>query len=574
MTRHPGASPEPASAFRDEDIPFGPALAVLADAAAARLDRTLRGVDGVRIRPAAAAEARFHLLETMAGVAGLVLAAEFESFGGPFAEFEHRVVGAGPDRIVAACPGLSAHLRIIEDQWVAHVTRLAIDAAADLGPSGAKRADRDDRSTVPEITRLRPGLSDRHGGGRTVTEVRLSDGRRLAYKPRSTAPELLVARVLAWLAEGDPEVAVWAPRTLDRGTHGWMEWVGPRDVADDDELAAFFYRAGRLLFAIHLLSGVDCHAQNLIARGGHPVLVDGETVGHPATESHSGEDGEGVLGTGLLPYWKKIGERWVGLGGLGSPGVSEYPWRVASWQHLNRDGMALTWARAPFPELRNLPRLGGRTVGAYQYAEHVVEGFLAAGRVALACRDDLGGSQGPLEALGDVRVRFLARPTQLYADLISSAVEPQALRDPAGHWKTVESRLAAAPAPPSMRSADMMPELIRLEMLALRRLDVPRFEMRLDSTALGSAGDASGPAEPAAGSEPSPGRIEGFLAETGAERIRERIRALTPQVLADQAGLIRAALAMDRLAATANAATAPGVPIGRRYWPFGRSSRG
>lgn len=86
------------------------------------------------------------------------------------------------------------------------------------------------RPGILESLELRLGLGRR--GGRAVTRLTFSDGRRLLYKPWSLAAEEQVGRLLDWLVEKGREGSGSAvfeglrlPRVLDRDGYGWMEWV-------------------------------------------------------------------------------------------------------------------------------------------------------------------------------------------------------------------------------------------------------------------------------------------------------------------------------------------------------------
>ena len=74
------------------------------------------------------------------------------------------------------------------------------------------------------------GLSDRHGGGRQVVDVRLEGGLRLAYKPRDTRLEATWYRLLHWLSDRGLDACPSAPRVLERGharTSGYATAYGP-----------------------------------------------------------------------------------------------------------------------------------------------------------------------------------------------------------------------------------------------------------------------------------------------------------------------------------------------------------
>ena len=64
------------------------------------------------------------------------------------------------------------------------------------------------------------------------------------------------------------------PEVIDCGDYGWAEFVTHRFAAGNDELLGFYRGIGHLLALMRLLSGSDLHAENVIAQGGTPVVVD------------------------------------------------------------------------------------------------------------------------------------------------------------------------------------------------------------------------------------------------------------------------------------------------------------
>lgn len=81
---------------------------------------------------------------------------------------------------------------------------------------------------------------------------------------------------------------------------------------DAEELGAFYRGMGHWLALMRLLGGNDLHAENLIAAGPHPVVVDCESLFAPHAKARTSGYGQAfdmavelvngsVMGTGLLP---------------------------------------------------------------------------------------------------------------------------------------------------------------------------------------------------------------------------------------------------------------------------------
>ena len=102
-----------------------------------------------------------------------------------------------------------------------------------------------------------------------------------------------------------------------------------RFAAGNEELLSFYRGIGQLLALMRLFSGSDLHAENVIAHGGSPVVVDCEILFTPKIPSSpSGYGGafdragelmaRTVLSVGLLPgRGMGLGFRGVDLSAVG-----------------------------------------------------------------------------------------------------------------------------------------------------------------------------------------------------------------------------------------------------------------
>ena len=160
-----------------------------------------------------------------------------------------------------------------------------------------------DRVRARTIRSIEPDISDPHRGNRTVFRVRFSRSGLWYYKPRSGAAEDGWSALLDWFNEKGFPQHFKKLEIVPRKDHCWMKAVPVRSCCSVEEVAAFFFRGGALLYLIHLLRGCDFHAGNLIANGTQPVVIDCETLRHPATRvpKAARRREKDVLGTGLLP---------------------------------------------------------------------------------------------------------------------------------------------------------------------------------------------------------------------------------------------------------------------------------
>ncbi|HEX5602013.1 MAG TPA: DUF4135 domain-containing protein, partial [Pyrinomonadaceae bacterium] len=191
-----------------------------------------------------------------------------------------------------------------------------------------------------ELQELSFGAGDSHCGGATVAIVR-TEGGRVIYKPRSLAIDNALRRFISELAdEYGSALNLRVPEVMDCGDYGWVEFVTHRFAAGNEELLSFYSGIGHLLALMRLLSGTDLHAENVIAHGRTPVVIDCETLFTPKIPpSPSGYGGavdrageliaRTVLSVGVLPgRGLGLGWRGVDLSAVGMlPGQQPMQWQ-------------------------------------------------------------------------------------------------------------------------------------------------------------------------------------------------------------------------------------------------------
>ena len=348
-------------------------------------------------------------------------------------------------------PVLSRLLAVTVDNWVGATIEFADRLRSDAP---------DIRQSFPglersEVVAVRSGLSDPHDGGRSVLRVTFACGLVLAYKPRPLSAELRFGQLLRWLRERGCDVDLLVPTVIDRGTHGWMEWLHARQCDEPDGIPRFYERAGVLLALLYMLDGTDIHAENLIAAGEQPVLVDLETLLRPVLARASELAGvlestvdDSVLKTEMLPH------------------------HVLT-RGITYDNSALGGRPSEMIGSAHLPAVDGRVAQAADYVDEVVRGFEKGYRVVLDARDELLSAGGPIEAFGVLRPRLVLRPTAIYGFVLQRTVQVSALRDGAD-WSMVMESLARFYVPSDDGCAHPW-RFYHYELLALENVDVPRF---------------------------------------------------------------------------------------------------
>ncbi len=415
------------------------------------------------------------------------------------------------------------------ESWVAvsleFLTRLA-------GDHDALRARFAPGAGLGRLVKVQGGLGDSHRGGRSVLVATFEPALKLVYKPRSTAVEAVFQDLLGWA-----EARGFAPgfrrlRVLDRGDHGWAEFVTAAPCASEGEVRRFYERQGGYLALLYLLGATDMHYENLIAAGEHPMMVDLEALFHPWGEELGQPPGEEPVGRplqatllriGLLPgrSWGDAENAGVDLSGLGSGGAQEMPKPVLKLEEVGTDRMRFVRGKVTLPGSQNRPTLNGEDLPLPRYTEAIADGLERMFRLLLARRDELTAPDGPLAAFADAEVRVILRPTRAYALLLTESFHPFFLGDALDRDRFLDHLWVAVETRPGLAG------LIPFEHRDLARDDVPMFTTRPGSRDLWASGGE---------------RIPGFLPSTGLERARDLLDSLGEAEIERQLWVLRNAV--------------------------------
>jgi lantibiotic modifying enzyme len=392
------------------------------------------------------------------------------------------VAGLPPDD--ATLPVLARYLDLLCAQWQATVEELALRLGADT-PELASSLN--DGNALGRVVRIRSETGDRHRHGRQVLVLDFDSGATLVYKPRDVGPDAALGQFLHWLSQDASLPEFRTPALLRRTGYGWTEFIETEPAATPADELAFWQRTGGLLAVLDLLNARDCHWQNVIAAGEQPALVDAEGLFHrelfdsdEATEDPEDTRALSVLSTGMTPYWKRAGDARREASGGGTPS----PERIDS----------------------------------------VLAGFEEVYRALMDRRSMLLDPGGPLSSFNEVRVRTIFRHTAVYQARMRDSLGAEYLACPDAHD-------AALTLPETDLRDPRMADVEHAELAALRRLDVPRFTVRVAGTAI----DLDGREIPA------------WFRKTGLELVHERVRDLDERALARKLDYLRAAYALAAL---------------------------
>lgn len=385
-----------------------------------------------------------------------------------------------------------------------------------------------------QVVTIQLNLSDRHNQGRSVIALTFASGLKLVYKPRGSGLEGAYFQLLAWCNQQQVLLPFKLAKIIDCKTHSWMEYIEHLPCADESAAQRYYQRAGMLLCLIYLLQGTDCHNENLIACGEHPVLIDLETLLQPEACDIDPKTEEvraqylaeqqffdSVLRTGLLPRWiLGSGGEAIDDSGLGGVG-EEILVRKQKWKNVNTDNMTLEYESDTLPAEANTTLLNGIILSPNDYVDEIVEGFRQMYQFLTQRREALLATDSPLTALVDQKVRFLFRNTQLYADVLEKAQQPKFLQH------NVDRSIKLDLLSRALLVADRKPlawPLLSMELKTLEQMDIPYFVANSSSDALTINSELV---------------IKGYFKEPSYNRMVSRLQQLSDADLAQQIAIIR-----------------------------------
>jgi lantibiotic modifying enzyme len=335
-------------------------------------------------------------------------------------------------------PVLAKLWSLLISQWRDQIAELLLRFSADrVALSRTFFATR----PIDKIADIRLGLSDPHNKGRTVMLLRCKDG-SIIYKPRSGYGEREWFSFIRYLNARSLRPKLRAARVLCRDGYCWMEEIRFAPCKDHAAAHRFYKRLGSLIAAAYRLKAVDCHRDNVIAAGEYPVLFDAEALWHVSRKTRIQSPLDALYETGFFPSDN----------------------RRSSWQYRSSVLGKTTTGQ-------HIPRIGAKPLSAARYKREIVNGFSRAWRCILGTPEKRAAFVRWVRRRRAIERRWIYWPTANYDRIRRASIQPTALRS------GIERDILIARS--CARSA-VSPALIRAEIEALTRLDIPYFTRKIE----------------------------------------------------------------------------------------------
>jgi hypothetical protein len=396
-----------------------------------------------------------------------------------------RIIG-----LLAKYPVLAQQLVRTTWQWADYLYEFLTHLCADWQSIRSAFALGGDPGPLVDVE---AGKGDRHRRGRTVLLLRFRSGLKLLYKPSSLRVDVHFQELLAWLNDRGAQPCLRPLRLVDRGNHGWSEFVEAAPCTRGEEVVRFYQRQGGYLALLYALDAADCTTRTCSPRGSircswtcRPCSIPASTPGNRARRTSRWErwttpcGRSGCCRDACGPTTIRSASTMSGLGGQAG---QMNPHRLVSWERPGTDEMRVGRRRAELPVSENRPRLGDQEAEVWKYRDAVLTGFTGMYRLLCENRAALLAERLPRFAHDETRV--VLRSTNVYGLLWYESFHPDLLRDALDRDRFFDHLWLEAAQRPSL-----VP-LIPAEQRDLWHGDIPLFRTRPDSRAvLTSEGNA------------------------------------------------------------------------------------
>jgi type 2 lantibiotic biosynthesis protein LanM len=459
-----------------------------------------------------------------------------------FLDFTHRLVGGSElADLLAAYPVLARVLGEACRQSLEGHLELLTRLAEDREQIVEKLLGGTDPG---DLVSVEPG-GDPHRGGRSTATLTFQSGTKVVYKPRPLDLHAHFNEIVEWLSD-KTALRLRTAAVFPRTGYGWLEHVQHNECDDLSGVHRFYQRQGALLALLYILDGTDVHYENLIACADQPVLVDVETLFHPSVVPTGvlGQDPahaallSSVFRTALLPLLIS-GEHGVAdMSGFGGDEGTTTPNNRVDWADAGLDSMHLVRRPGLARTAQNRPMLNGVAAEPRDHEVAVLTGFRTAYEAIAWNRDELLGPEGLLARCAQDEIRYLCRPTSIYATLLDEATHPDALRHADGRSQLLDLLWEAD---------DSQRALVPHELSELWAGDIPLFSTRPNSRDVWTADGV---------------RVPDFLAHQGLAVVEAKIAAMSELDHHRQKWIVSACLATrPEPVVHASTASRPGLGV-------------
>jgi type 2 lantibiotic biosynthesis protein LanM len=276
---------------------------------------------------------------------------------------------------------------------------------------------------------------DTHCEGRSVMVLTFEcedAEKKIVYKPKDQRVDNGFQELLKWLninyADHFRTFIV-----LVKDGYGWCEYVQFKPCDNQQQVTSYYYHLGEYLALLSLLCGSDMHAENIIANGEYPVIVDGECLFRPFWVDPYAKSSEPprikVTDLIILPSYMPFltANKKLDMSALGNQEGQIGGFKSMVWENCGTDNMRLLRVEKTMLGNDNLPKINGETPDSLEYETDFTQGFENCYQFFEKNKELVLAEDGPLQLFANGSVRVIFRATVQYMKPLIESYHPKLL---------------------------------------------------------------------------------------------------------------------------------------------------